>query len=51
VGASANVVVANVSARAGHEISFRTFVRYGVVVTVVSLAISTVYVYGRYLMV
>ncbi|HEY4633860.1 MAG TPA: ArsB/NhaD family transporter [Candidatus Limnocylindrales bacterium] len=51
VGASANVVVANVSARAGHEISFRTFVRYGVVVTVISLGISTVYVYGRYLLV
>jgi len=49
VGASANVVVANLAAKAGHPIGFRTFLRYGVVVTVVSLAISTVYLWVRYL--
>jgi Na+/H+ antiporter NhaD/arsenite permease-like protein len=49
VGASANVVVANLSGRAGHTIGFRAFLRYGLVVTAISLAISTVYVYARYL--
>lgn len=49
VGASANVVVANLAGRAGSPITFREFLRYGVPVTVVSLVISTVYVYFRYL--
>ena len=49
VGASANVVVANLAGRAGNPITFRAFLRYGVPVTVLSLAISTVYVYLRYL--
>ncbi len=49
VGASANVVVANLAARAGHPIHFGTFLKYGATVTVVSLAITTVYVYVRYL--
>jgi Na+/H+ antiporter NhaD/arsenite permease-like protein len=49
VGASANVVASGMSARAGHPISFRTFVRYGIPVTVLSLAISSVYVWMRYL--
>jgi Na+/H+ antiporter NhaD/arsenite permease-like protein len=49
VGASANVVVANVAARAGHPIHFVTFLRYGAAVTVMSLAVATVYVFIRYL--
>ena len=49
VGASANVVVANMAARAGHPITFRAFLPYGVLVAVVSLAISTLYLYLRYL--
>ena len=49
VGASANVVVANVALRAGHPIRFWTFLRYGSVVVIVSLVISTVYVWLRYL--
>jgi Na+/H+ antiporter NhaD/arsenite permease-like protein len=49
VGASANVVVANLAARAGHRISFWTFFRYGLVVVLMSLAISTGYVWLRYL--
>jgi Na+/H+ antiporter NhaD/arsenite permease-like protein len=48
VGASANVVVANVAARAGYPIRFLEFFRYGAVVVVLSLAISTVYVALRY---
>jgi Na+/H+ antiporter NhaD/arsenite permease-like protein len=49
VGASANVVVANLAGRAGNPISFFAFLRYGVTVTVMSLGIATVYVYARYL--
>jgi Na+/H+ antiporter NhaD/arsenite permease-like protein len=48
VGASANVVVANLAARAGHPISFTEFLRHGAVVVAVSLLISTVYVWLRY---
>jgi Na+/H+ antiporter NhaD/arsenite permease-like protein len=49
VGASANVVVANLAARAGYPIRFAEFVRYGAVVVVLSLIISTGYVWLRYL--
>ena len=49
VGASANVVVANMSMREGHPIGFVEFLRYGLVVTVVSLLIATVYLWLRYL--
>ena len=49
VGASANVVVANLAGRAGHPITFGQFLRYGLPVTFVSLAISTGYVFIRYL--
>jgi Na+/H+ antiporter NhaD/arsenite permease-like protein len=50
VGASANVVVANLAGKAGHPISFRLFFKYGSVVATESLIIATVYVYLRYLM-
>ena len=49
VGASANIVVANLAARAGHPIRFTEFFRYGSIVVAISLAISTVYVAVRYL--
>lgn len=49
IGASANVVVANLAARAGHPIAFRTFLRYGSVVVLESLLISTAYIWLRYL--
>ena len=49
VGASANIVVANLAARDGHPITFGQFFRYGSVVVVMSLAISTVYLWLRYL--
>jgi Na+/H+ antiporter NhaD/arsenite permease-like protein len=49
IGASANVVVANLAARAGHPIPFRTFARYGVVIVVESLVIASAYVWLRYL--
>ena len=49
VGASANVVVANLAARAGHPIGFVQFMKYGSVVVALSLVISTGYVWVRYL--
>jgi Na+/H+ antiporter NhaD/arsenite permease-like protein len=49
VGASANVVASGMADRAGHPISFRMFVRYGIPVTVLSLAISSVHLWFRYL--
>jgi Na+/H+ antiporter NhaD/arsenite permease-like protein len=49
VGASANVIVLSLAERAGYRVSFLQFLKYGVPVTVVSLLISTVYVWLRYL--
>jgi Na+/H+ antiporter NhaD/arsenite permease-like protein len=49
VGASANIVVANLAARDGHPITFIQFFRYGLAVVFASLAISTVYLWLRYL--
>jgi Na+/H+ antiporter NhaD/arsenite permease-like protein len=48
IGASANVVVAGMSERAGEKISFLKFMAYGIPVTLISLAIATVYVVVRY---
>ena len=49
VGASANIVVANMAMREGHPIRFFEFMRYGAVVVLVSLVISSGYVWMRYL--
>jgi Na+/H+ antiporter NhaD/arsenite permease-like protein len=49
VGASANIVVANLAARDGHPISFMQFFKYGSVVVLASLVISTAYLWIRYL--
>ena len=48
IGASANVVVAGMSERAGKKISFLRFMAYGIPVTVLSLAVATLYVLLRY---
>jgi len=49
VGASANVVVANLARRAGYPIRFLDFLKYGSVVVAESLVISTIYLWVRYL--
>jgi Na+/H+ antiporter NhaD/arsenite permease-like protein len=49
VGASANVVVANLAKRAGYPIRFFDFMKYGSVVVVESLVISTGYLLVRYI--
>lgn len=49
VGAAANVFVVNVARRAGHSISFFAFLKYGLPVTLLSVAAATVYLWLRYL--
>ncbi len=49
IGASANVVVANLSGSAGHPISFGTYLRYGLPATAVTMIICSVWVWLRYL--
>ena len=46
--AGANVVVIGIAAKAGEPISFWGFTRYGLVVTVATLAVAWLYVYLRY---
>ncbi|HET9142714.1 ArsB/NhaD family transporter [Actinophytocola sp.] len=48
VGASANVVVLGIAARAGSPISFWEFTRKGAVVTVLTIAIAAPYLWLRY---
>ena len=48
VAAGANVVVLGIAAKAGEPISFWGFTKYGVVVTVATLAVAWLYVYLRY---
>lgn len=49
IGASSNVVVANLAAREGFTIKFGTYLRYGAAVTLLSLVLSTGYVWLMYL--
>jgi Na+/H+ antiporter NhaD/arsenite permease-like protein len=49
VGAASNVVVANLSEKSGQPISFGLFLRYGVIVTFISLVLASLYVWVRYL--
>jgi Na+/H+ antiporter NhaD/arsenite permease-like protein len=48
IGASANVVSASICGKNGYPITFMDFTKYGVVITVISLIISTGYVLLRY---
>ena len=48
IGASANVVVLGMAERAGRPISFWEFTRYGLVVTVITVALCVPYLWLRY---
>lgn len=48
IGASANVVVIGIAARAGHPIRFMEFLKYGAVVTAISILLSGLYLWLRY---
>lgn len=49
IAASANVVVIHLAARSGYPITFREFLLPGFLVTLVSILISTIYIWLRYL--
>ncbi len=48
IGASANVIVVGMSEKAGHKITFLRFMKYGVPVMFLTVALSSVYLYLRY---
>lgn len=48
IGASANVVIAGMSERSGRKISFMRFMAYGMPVMILTVLISTLYVWLRY---
>ena len=49
IGAAANVIVSENAAKEGHSIGFLQFMKYGVPIVVISLIISSIYVYFKYL--
>lgn len=49
IGAAANVIVSETSAKHGHPMFFLRFMKYGVLVVLISLAICSVYVKFRYM--
>ena len=48
IGASANVILAGIAEREGYKIGFVQFMKYGVPVAVVCMALSTVWIWVRY---
>ena len=49
IGAAANVIVAETATTKGYPISFFRFMKYGALVTFISLVISSAYLYFKYL--
>lgn len=49
IGAAANVIVSETSAANGHQIKFMEYLKYGVVVTIISLTLSSIYIWFRFL--
>jgi Na+/H+ antiporter NhaD/arsenite permease-like protein len=49
IGAAANVIVSENATKEGHPIFFVKFLKYGVVVVLISLLISSAYIYFRFL--
>ena len=49
IGAAANVIVSETATVKGHPISFMRFMKYGALITFISLTLSSVYLYLRYL--
>ena len=48
IGASANVVSAGMAEKSGYKISFLEFTKYGIIITLINLAISSVYIYFKF---
>ncbi len=49
IGAAANVIVSETAAAHKHPISFMYFMKYGVIVMITSLVLSSIYIYCRFL--
>ncbi len=49
IGAAANVIVSETSAHNGHPITFMQFLKYGIVTMLISLTISSFYIWFRFL--
>lgn len=49
IGAAANVLVSETAASKGYKISFLRFMKYGALVTFISLTLSSIYLYIKYL--
>jgi Na+/H+ antiporter NhaD/arsenite permease-like protein len=49
VGASSNIVAAGIAEQHGRRIRFRTFLRYGVPITLLQLIGTAIYLTGRFL--
>lgn len=49
IGAAANVIVSESAAHHGHPISFMRFLKYGVLTMLISLILSTIYIYLKFL--
>ena len=49
IGAAANVIVSETSAAHGHRIMFMEYLKYGVVAMLISLTLSSVYIWFRFL--
>jgi Na+/H+ antiporter NhaD/arsenite permease-like protein len=49
LGAGSNIIAGGICARAGRQISFLTFLRYGIPVTAVQLCVSAIYIWLRFL--
>lgn len=48
IGASANIISVGIARKSGYPISFGTFIKASFIITLISLAISSLYVYLRY---
>ncbi|MGN7765194.1 SLC13 family permease [Paenibacillus sp. 22594] len=49
IGASANLIVAGLAAKEGHPITFMRYLKFGFPLMLLSIVISSVYIYLRYL--
>lgn len=49
IGAAANVIVSETAAKRGYALKFMEYIKYGVLTTFVSLTISNIYIYFRFL--
>lgn len=49
IGAAANVIVSETATVNGHPISFMRFMKYGAIITFISLILSSAYLYLKYL--